>query len=240
MTGRDRWLTPDVPAVDFICRRLLIPNGEDWLAIVTGALNELIYPYNFEKFGTETAAATAAAFSDMFDHFCFDDDPGCRLIGEIVTFAGPSNPSTNFLPCDGASKLRSAYPDLFAVIGTSFGSVDSTHFNVPDLRGRVPVGVGTGPGLSSYALGAAAGEETHVLTSAEMPSHTHTDTGHVHAEGNTLPLLQLTPPVGTFVTAIPSTGVTGVGNAALTNTGGGGAHNNIQPYLALNYYIVAL
>src|SRR6267142_2455411 len=99
MTGRDRWLTPDAPAADFICRRLWNPNGEDWLAIVTGALNELIYDYNFEQYGSETPEDTAAAFSVMFDHFCFDDDPGCRLIGEIVSFAGPSNPSSGSRAC---------------------------------------------------------------------------------------------------------------------------------------------
>jgi len=238
--ARIGWLTPDAPAGGFICRRLLIPNGIDWLAIVTGALNELIYEYNFEEFGTEDIPATVAAFRTMFDRFCFDNGEECRLIGEIVTFAGSSNPSTNFLPCDGASVLRADYPDLFAVIGTTYGSVDGTHFNVPDLRGRVPVGVGAGPGLSTYTLGTAGGEETHQLTTSELAAHTHTDSGHAHT------YVPAVASVGAAITgvpvpsAVPGVGVTGTGNASISSTGGDAAHNNIQPYLALNYYIVAL
>jgi len=240
MTGRNRWLTPDPPAADFICRRLLIPNGEDWLAIVTGALNELIYDYNFEQYGSVTPEDTAAAFRVMFDHFCFDDDPGCRLIGEIVTFAGSSNPSTNFLPCNGASLLRADYPDLFTVIGVTYGSVDGTHFNVPDLRGRVILGVGTGSGLSTYTLGQQVGEEQHTLTTSELASHTHSDTGHIHSDGIAA------PSVGAAITgvpvpsAVPAVGSTGIGNASLANTGSDAPHNNIQPSIALNYFIVAL
>jgi microcystin-dependent protein len=240
MTGRNRWLTPNTAAAGFICRRLLIPNGVDWLDIVTGAINELIYSYNFEQQGTVSPDDTAAAFAQMFDRFCYDSQEECRLIGEIVTFAGSSNPSVNFLLCDGSSYLRSDYPDLFAVIGSVFGSADSTHFNVPDLRGRTAVGAGTGPGLSSRSLGASFGEESHTLTGTEMPSHTHTDTGHLHAEGTATPFPQLAPPAGVFVGAIPGAGFTGVGNAAISNTGGGGSHNNMQPSLVLNYFIVAL
>jgi len=234
------WLTPDTAATGFICRRLLIPNGIDWLAIVTGALNELIYDYNFEGFGTSDIPATVASFTTMFDRFCFDNGEECRLIGEIVTFAGPSNPSANFLPCDGSSLLRADYPDLFTVIGVNYGAVDGSHFNVPDLRGRIPLGVGSGPGLSTYTLAQTGGEEDHVLSVGELASHTHTDVGHTHVEGTA------TASVGAAITgvpvpsAIPSVGVTGSGNASLSSTGSGVAHNNIQPFLALNYFIVAL
>jgi microcystin-dependent protein len=240
MTGRNRWLTPDAPGADFICRPLFIPNGEDWLAIVTGALNELIYAYNFEDFGTENAADTAAAFNVMFDHFCFDDEAGCRMIGEVVTFASSSSPSAKWLQCDGASVLRSDYPDLFAVIGSSFGSVDSTHFNVPDLRGRVSVGAGTGPGLSTYAVGDAGGEETHVLTVGELASHGHTDAGHTHSESTTVPTAITIGPGAPAPSAVGAVGVTGSGSASITNSGSDSPHNNLQPYLALSYFIVAL
>jgi len=237
---KTHWLTPDTPASGFVCRRILIPNGLDWVALVAGCLNELIYDYNFEEFGTSSIPDTVAAFNTMFDHFCFDDDPGCRLIGEIVTFAGATSPSVNFLLCDGTSYLRADYPDLFTVIGTTFGAVDSTHFNVPDLRGRIPIGVGTGTGLSTYNLGDVGGEETHVLTTAELANHGHSDSGHSHTEGTTIPTVITIGAGAPAAAAIGSPGVTGIGSANLSTTGSDSAHNNLQPYLALQQYIVAL
>lgn len=236
---RNAWLTPDTPGTGFICRPLFIPNGLDWLAIVTGALNELIYDYNFEEYGTESISDTVAAFRIMFDHFCFDDLSGCRMIGEIVAYAGSTAPVTNWLPCDGASLLRSDYPNLFTVIGVTYGSVDSTHFNVPDLRGRVVLGVGTGSGLSTYVLGATGGEETHTLTTAELASHTHVDAGHIHSEGTAAPAVGAAIAGVPIPSAVPSVGVTGSGTASIQNAGSDGPHNNIQPYIALNYFIVA-
>jgi len=240
MTGRARWLTPDTPASGFVCRRLLIPNGVDWVAIVEGAINELIYSYNFEDYGTENAADTAAAFAVMFDQMCFDIDTGCRLIGEIVTFAGIGSPSSLWLPCDGASLLRSDYPDLFTILGTTYGAADSTHFNVPDLRGRAGIGTGTGPGLTPRALGDSLGEETHVLTVSELASHSHTDVGHTHTEGSTIPTAITIGPGAPAPSAIGSPSITGSGSASLTSTGSDSAHNNMQPSLALSYWIVAL
>lgn len=236
----DRWLTPDTPATGRICRRLLIPNGIDWLAIVSGALLPLTYDFNFEPFGTATPSQTAQLFQEMYEHFLSDEGEECRLIGEIVTYAGSTNPSSNFLPCDGASVLRIDYPDLFTVIGTTYGSIDGAHFNVPDLRSRVALGAGQGTGLSNYNLGDTGGEEAHTLNTAELPSHTHTDAGHVHSEGIAAPAIGAAITGVPVPSAVPAVGVTGVGNAAISSSGGGGAHENRQPYLALNYFIVAL
>lgn len=237
---RSAWLTPDIPGDGFICRPLFIPNGLDWLAIVTGALNELIYDYNFEEYGTSTVADTIAAFQTMFDHFCFDDETGCRMIGEIVTFASDTSPSPSWLSCDGASLLRADYPDLFTVIGTTFGAVDGTHFSLPDLQGRAPIGDGTGSGLTSRALGDSFGEEDHVITVAELASHGHTDAGHSHTEGTTIPSTVLVGVGAPVPTALGAVGVTGTGNASIANTGSDSPHNNMQPSLALHYFIVAL
>jgi microcystin-dependent protein len=102
---------------------------------------------------------------------------GSTVIGEIKMFGGATAPS-NWLICNGASLLRTApYDQLFAVIGVAFGSVDSTHFTLPDLRGKFPIGGG-----GAIALGAAGGSSTHALTVAEMPAHGHaaSDSGHQH------------------------------------------------------------
>lgn len=234
------WLTPDTAPGSIAARCLLIPDNPEWLAIVAGALLPLIYPNNFEQFGTATPEETAAVFSDMFDNFSFNIGV-CRVIGEVICVAAASNPNPgNWLPCDGANLLRADYPDLFATIGTAFGSADGTHFNIPDLQGRVSVGTGTGSGLSARALGDSFGEETHTLTTAESASHSHTDTGHIHAEGIAAPSVGAALLGVPIPSAVPAVGATGSSSANLTSTGGDGGHNNMQPSLALNYYIVAL
>lgn len=235
-----RWLTPDSAPTGYASRCVFIPDAVDWIAIVTGALLPLCFPQNFEAFGTSTPEDTAAAFSTMFDGFCFNTGV-CRVIGEIVTIAGTANPNPgNWLTCDGSSLLRSAYPDLFAAIGTTYGAIDGTHFNIPDLQGRIPLGTGIGAGLSTYALGDSGGEETHTLTTPETPAHSHTDTGHTHSEVVAAPNATTIGVGAPQPTAIPGIGLTGVGSAVLSSTGGDGPHNNIQPFIALNYYIVAL
>lgn len=94
--------------------------------------------------------------------------------GSIVEFGGGSAPA-GWLLCDGAAVSRTTYARLFAAIGTTWGVGNgTTTFNVPDFRGRTPVGAGTGTGLTARAVAASGGAETVQLTSTTMPSHTHT------------------------------------------------------------------
>lgn len=102
--------------------------------------------------------------------------------GSIVEFAGPSTPA-GWLLCDGAAVSRVTYSALFAAIGGYFGVGDgSTTFNVPDHRGRVAIGAGTGSGLTARALAGQYGVESVSISIAEMPVHNHTatDSGHTH------------------------------------------------------------
>lgn len=92
--------------------------------------------------------------------------------GGVMQFAGATAP-TGWLVCNGASLLRATYPALFAAIGTTWGAVDGTHFTLPDLRGRTPIGVGTGTGLTARSLGATTGAETHTLTAGESSVNAH-------------------------------------------------------------------
>ena len=159
--------------------------------------------------------------------------------GSIQMYAGSAAP-TGWLLCDGTSYLNAVYPTLFAVLSTTYGSADGTHFNVPDMRGRLAVGVGTGTGggtsgtglptggsaLTAVARAGWKGEETHTLTTPEIASHSHTaETGiNLSAAGATG---FVTNNNGTSNGILPVT----------TSTGGNGAHNNIQPVMGLNFII---
>lgn len=151
--------------------------------------------------------------------------------GSVHVFTGATTP-TGYLPCDGNAVSRTTYAVLFGVIGTTYGAGNgTTTFNVPNLKGRVVVG--RDPGQVAFdVLGETGGEKTHTLTVAEMPSHTHTTrnyAGAVLAGAGT----------GTRFAASTSGSISAMdaGSDQSNNTGGDGAHNNLQPYMALNYII---
>lgn len=95
--------------------------------------------------------------------------------GASLDFRGSVAPA-GFLLENGASYLRSEYHRLFEVIGTTYGAADGTHFNVPDSRGRVNIGAGSGPGLTVRVLGAKEGVETVAITTGQLAAHTHGQT----------------------------------------------------------------
>lgn len=137
--------------------------------------------------------------------------------GTIFAYGGSSAP-TDWLLCNGAAIDRTTYADLFAIIGTSYGVGDgSTTFNVPDLLGRTIVGAGSGSGLTTRARGDEGGEETHQLTIAEMPAHTHS--AHGTSAGSS------------------HTSSTGANNTVTGSTGGDGAHENMPPFGVATYII---
>lgn len=218
------YLTPDVTPGSVVCRALFIPNDEQYLSIVRGALQELTFDYNWTKYGALSPQQSAANFIDMFDRFCLSIGQ-CRLIGEIVLYAGATPPDTRFLECDGSEVLIADYPDLYAVIGATYGAASTDHFKLPDLRGRAPIGMGTGTGLTPIALGDQLGENSHTLTEAELASHAHT-------VGGAVTTLVVVPGEGPALAPSPLSGVTGY-------TGGGMSHNNMQPSLGVNYLIYA-
>lgn len=167
------------------------------------------------------------------------------LTGTILPTVATSAPS-GWLLCDGSAVSRTDYSNLFNLVGTTFGSGNgSTTFNVPDLRGRSIIGVGTGSGLSARARGDVGGAETHTLSEAQMPLHGHpyrasyTNTGSSDASTQT---------TGGFPTKTTSAANQAAFTGTPSNTqgqqiggaGGGAAHNNMQPFMALSYIIRAI
>jgi microcystin-dependent protein len=234
--SKDRWITPAVEpsASSFYCRRFLIPQQVDFIAIFNGALDELRFSNSFETLGGVSPARTAELFQEMIDRASGED--WC-MIGVILPYA-TTVPPINTLACDGASYLRIDYPDLYAALGSPF-VIDANTFVTPDLRGRVPLGTGTGSGLSTRALGDQGGEETHQLNVGELAAHAHTDTGHIHSTGNSLILGTSAPPPLDALGPNPLPAFTGSASANITSTGSDTPHNNMQPWLALNYAIIA-
>jgi microcystin-dependent protein len=112
-------------------------------------------------------------------------DSRLNPVGIVSPFAGSSAP-TGWLLCDGTAISRTTYSALFGVVGTTYGAGDaSTTFNVPDLRGRTPIGAGTGAGLTARTLGATTGVESVTLTAAQsgLPAHTHTNSASTTTTG---------------------------------------------------------
>jgi len=189
--------------------------------------------------------------------------------GSVIPYAGVSAPGATlsgvvgWLLSDGSAVSRTTYATLFAVVGTTYGAGDgSTTFNLPDLRGRVPMGAGTGTGLNASGTGAPTGtaqtarargdwggEETHLNTATEsgVPAHSHsiTDPGHIHTYGvyggsfsGGGAAASLFTPYGlteTRSTSNNTTNITGTNNATAANAAS--RHNNVQPFVVLNYLI---
>ncbi len=134
-----------------------------------------------------------------------------------------------WLLCNGQLVSRTTYAALFSAIGTAYGAGDgSTNFSLPNLSGRAPIGAGTGAGLTTRALGDYLGEETHVLTTAEMPEHSHPPAGGVAFAQTDAALTVAAGAVTQRVTT--NSGATGF-------TGGDDPHNTMQPSVAVNFFI---
>ena len=168
-------------------------------------------------------------------------------VGSISLFAGTTAPN-GWLICDGSAVSRTTYANLFSVIGTTYGTGDgSTTFNIPNLKGRVPVGLDSND-TSFDTIGETGGETTHTLTTNELPTITGSFSTSDNVLVNSLPSPTIGAATGVFtmgsrpqtqIDAVGAHSATGQGVANKINMSFGNdqAHNNLQPYIVMNYII---
>jgi microcystin-dependent protein len=150
----------------------------------------------------------------------------------------------NFAPrgwafCDGQLLAVSQNDALFSLLGTIYGGDGRTTFGLPDLRGRIPIHAGHGPGLSERRLGAKGGEEAVTLTVNQLPSHSHALTG-TSAGATSIDPVGNAPAQGLADYLNPRSPVNlNMNPQAVGNTGGSRSHTNLMPYLCV-HFIIAL
>ncbi len=220
------------------------------LASFTGAAGEVVVDTTNNRLvvhdGVTAGGIPAAKLSEA------TSGSGGAPSGAVVMFAGTTAPS-GWQLCDGSAISRVANPSLAALAAAAgysapWGPGDgATTFNVPNYCSRGPICAGTGSGLSTRALGAVGGEESHTLTLAELAHHTHSDAGHSHVDAGHSHSYTATVSGSTLAAGFGGGTVNASTAAAYANistsyanisaAGGGSAHNNMHPFFAINFII---
>lgn len=212
------YITPDTLPSVWNCRRLLIPDDTRMLAAILGQLLELTEPENWEETTGITVAETVTFWQDTFDAFSMGD---FCMIGAIVAILNDTIPDSMLL-CDGSNFAKIDYPVLYAVLPAVL-IVDTDTGKTPDLREVFVIASGTT--ISDHDTG---GEVEHQLTESEMPSHRHVydkEIYNIDVESIGIP-----DPTGVGIPPLPT---------FTSSKGGDDSHNNMPPYYALKYAVVA-
>ncbi|MCR9065534.1 MAG: tail fiber protein [Cytophagales bacterium] len=158
------------------------------------------------------------------------------FVGEIRMFAG-NFPPRGWAFCDGQLLAVSQNDALFSLFGTIYGGDGRTTFGLPDLRGRVPVHAGHGPGLSERRLGSKAGAEQVTLTTNQLPNHTHSSKVSPNYGSRSNPeesvLAKNIKEVG-YSSEPPDDSMN---SSSITNVGGSQSHTNLMPFLCVNFIV---
>lgn len=166
------------------------------------------------------------------------------FIGSIEMFAGNYAP-VGFMICAGQTLQISQYQALYSLLGTTYGGDGRTTFALPDLRGRTPIGAGNGPTLSQRRRGQRGGQETVPLSTPQLPPHTHRpslelqvsdDTGEKTSPANNA-LAALPRGMDPIYTDTSSANENMYVGGEIANTGDGHPHENMPPFLTINYII---
>jgi len=157
------------------------------------------------------------------------------FLGQIILAAFSFAPR-GFALCDGSLLNIFDHEALFSLLGTVYGGDGQRTFGLPDLRGRSPVNVGAGAGLSAVELGQKGGAETVKLTTAQQPAHSHLAAVSQAAGTSTTPAKQV-PATSSAAVYAAASDASNFSPTHIRSTGGNQAHENRPPYLGLNYFI---
>jgi microcystin-dependent protein len=161
------------------------------------------------------------------------------FIGEIRMFAGNFAPAS-WAFCNGQLMPISEYDALFFLLGTTYGGDGISTFAVPDMRGRIPVHAGIGPGLAiQHHLGDQAGSETVTLLPAQLPAHSHALNASTQNADSKNPRRRIPAITAEPAYAEGASAVTPMHASAIANSGGNEAHPNVMPVLCV-HFIIAL
>lgn len=214
-----KWLTPSSLPTATAMVAVFIPADIEWWYPLAGALMDLGSPNQWEQVDPSnlTPQETASAYDQMWLKLTRGEN---MHIGTIIPYPSDTLPP-GWLLCDGSQVLQASYPRLYEIVGATFGSADAGYFRLPNLQNRFIAGAG-----DDYSIADTGGQNTHTLTVNEMPSHDHSE--HEHAPS----VLVVFPGEGVAAGADPLIETT------TGSRGGGEAHENRPPYMALNWCIV--
>lgn len=160
------------------------------------------------------------------------------FLAEIRIF-GFNFPPRGWAQCDGQILPINQNQSLYSLLGTTYGGDGRTSFALPGLRGRTPIHVGSSNGVT-HTLGQKSGQETVILSASQMPQHTHRLQGETGPATTNQPLNQVLATGSSAVYRSPAGGLVSMNSGALASAGANQAHNNMQPYQALNFCIALL
>jgi microcystin-dependent protein len=219
--------TPDLPpSVTYKTVSLTVPSNADLERFLWGALLSICYWTSWDEVGTMTESEAAEFMKAVLDSRREFD-----MLGAVVPVFREAL-SSSMLLCDGGVYNKSDYPELWDVWPSAMKS--ATDLTLPDLRNLFLVGAGL-----DYSRGDTGGAAEVTLTVGEIPSHSHGNLPHSHAEGIAVPSVGEVSPGVPVPSAVPSAGTTAPASITIQDTGGGGAHENRPPFYAVVYAVIA-
>lgn len=158
------------------------------------------------------------------------------FVGEIRMFAGNFAPRSWAL-CDGQLLSVSSNNALFSLLGTIYGGDGRTTFGLPDMRGRLPIHMGSGPGMTTRPIGQKSGSETVTVIAGELPTHTHAFQASTEGGADASPqgkVVSNSPGVKMFIEDPPGVSMA---SSAIASAGGSQSHDNVMPFQCVNFII---